>query len=59
MDDHDTAAEIFAAGLTVTWRELLDLPGLAIWALLGLGLLLRVGAWPVVGMAFVAVLIWC
>ena len=56
--DHDTATEIFVAGFVGAWPELLGLSGLAFWALLGMGLFMRVGGWPVVGVAFAALLIW-
>ena len=57
--DHETAAEVFAAGWVSNWHELLDLPKLAFWLLVTLGLSLEVCGSPAIGMAFAAVLIWC
>ena len=56
--DHDTAAEVFAAGWVGNWHQLLDLPVLAFWFLLALGLSLKVCGSPVIGMASAAALIW-
>ena len=57
--EHDPAAEIFAAGVSRAWAELLSPPTLAFWALLCLGLFQCVGGWSAVGVASDAVLICC
>lgn len=57
--DHDTAAEIFVAGLVGCWLELLfGLVGLAFWSLLCVGLSLKVLGSPVIAIASGAVLFW-
>lgn len=55
---HDTAAEVFGAGLVGTWGEFLDLPGLVFWFLLGLGLSLKVCGAPVIAVASATAVIW-
>lgn len=55
---HDTAAEIFVVGLVSNWEGLLDLPGLAFWLLLALGVSLKVCGSSVVGVASAGAVIW-
>ena len=57
--DQDTAAEVFAAGWVGNRHELPDLPELAFWFLLAVGLSLKVCGSPAVGMASAAALVWC
>ena len=56
--DHDTTAEIFLAGFVGTRHELLDLPKVAFWLLLALGISLQVCGSPAIGVASTAAVAW-